>query len=111
SAPPGCRSHCSSSARSVLTPQRSASPAASRPPPDMPGAIPTGEDRETPAGKPGGEEEANGPRGEAEMKRSTAADRAAVGDRSGTGWTLAAATYVFAVVMIGTTLPTPLYPR
>lgn len=45
------------------------------------------------------------------MKRSTAADRAAVGDRSGTGWTLAAATYVFAVVMIGTTLPTPLYPR
>ena len=29
----------------------------------------------------------------------------------GTGWTLAATTYVFAVVMIGTTLPTPLYPR
>lgn len=31
--------------------------------------------------------------------------------RTGSGWTLAASTYVFAVVMIGVTLPTPLYPR
>ncbi|TCK64530.1 MFS transporter [Curtobacterium sp. PhB136] len=30
--------------------------------------------------------------------------------RPATGWSLVAATYVFAVVMIGTTIPTPLYP-
>lgn len=30
--------------------------------------------------------------------------------RQSSGWTLAASVYVFAVVMIGTTLPTPLYP-
>ncbi|WP_144765808.1 MFS transporter [Curtobacterium sp. 9128] len=30
--------------------------------------------------------------------------------RPATGWSLVAATYVFAVVMIGTTMPTPLYP-
>ena len=45
------------------------------------------------------------------MKRSAAAKLAPEGERKGTGWTLSAATYVFAVVMIGTTLPTPLYPR
>lgn len=30
--------------------------------------------------------------------------------RPATGWSLVAATSVFAVVMIGTTIPTPLYP-
>lgn len=45
------------------------------------------------------------------MKRSAAAKPATGGKKRGTGWTLAATTYVFAVVMIGTTLPTPLYPR
>lgn len=45
------------------------------------------------------------------MKRSAPAELVTGEERPGTGWTLAAATYVFAVVMIGTTLPTPLYPR
>lgn len=45
------------------------------------------------------------------MKRSAAAKTAPDRERSTNGWTLTASTYVFAVVMIGTTLPTPLYPR
>lgn len=45
------------------------------------------------------------------MRRGATAKPEPANDRPGTGSTLAAATYVFAVVMIGTTLPTPLYPR
>lgn len=41
---------------------------------------------------------------------STTKDSATAQPRAATGWGLAASTYVFTVVMMGTTLPTPLYP-
>lgn len=44
------------------------------------------------------------------MADETAAHQRRPESRIATGWGLAASVYVFTVVMIGTTMPTPLYP-